>query len=233
MHLQGRAVRYRVRASSRARRLSLRMRDRDAVEIVVPPFLVSVNPERVLREMEAWILRTMERMEKHPRGSPAQPAGDRSVLTFLGNRVTVRVGDTDRKRMTVCLEGDELWVLHPGGATADIPRALRRWCLAQAKTVIPRRVAELNSGWNLPCASVTIRNQKTRWGSCSRKGALSLNWRLVLLPSSVMDYLIYHELAHLKEMNHSPRFWKVVASLCPGYREEERWLRKHGRSVLL
>jgi predicted metal-dependent hydrolase len=233
MHLQGRPLRYRVRASSRARRLSLRMRESDAVEIVVPPFLVSVNPERVLREMEGWILRTMDRMERRPGSVPARPLGDRSVMTFMGKRVTVRVGDTDRKRITINLEGDELWVLHPPGPNTDIGRALRRWCLAEAKTVIPRRVAELNTRWNLPCTSVVIRNQKTRWGSCSRKGTLSLNWRLVLLPSSVMDYLIFHELAHLKELNHSPRFWKVVATLCPDYREEERWLRKHGRSVPL
>jgi predicted metal-dependent hydrolase len=233
MHLQGRAVRYHVRASARARRLSLRMREKDAVEIVVPPFLRGVNPERVLREMEGWILRTMDRMQHRARTAPAQPVGAGSVISFLGRSLTVRVGDTDRKRVTVSLEGEELWVVHPGGAKVDIAGAVRRWCLAQAKTIIPRRVVELNSRWNLPCSSVVVRNQKTRWGSCSRKGTLSLNWRLVLIPPEVMDYLIFHELAHLREMNHSPRFWKVVASLCPAYAESERWLRKHGRSVLL
>jgi predicted metal-dependent hydrolase len=233
MHLQGRPVRYRVRASNRARRLSLRMRERDSVEIVVPPFLVGVNPERVLREMETWILRTIDRMQRQERSAPLQPVGEGTAITFMGNRLTVRVEETDRKRAAVHLRGEELTVLRPRGGTTDIPRILRLWCLAQAKTAIPRRVRELNGRWNLPCAGVTVRNQKTRWGSCSRRGTLSLNWRLVLLPSSVMDYLILHELAHLKEMNHSPRFWKVVASLCPGYREEERWLRKHGRSVLL
>jgi predicted metal-dependent hydrolase len=72
-----------------------------------------------------------------------------------------------------------------------------------------------------------VRNQRSRWGSCSRRGTISLNWRLIQTPVSVRDYVILHELAHLKEMNHSKRFWREVARLCPDYKEAENWLKRH------
>ena len=74
---------------------------------------------------------------------------------------------------------------------------------------------------------MTVRNQRSRWGSCSRRGTISLNWRLIQAPVFVRDYLILHELAHLKEMNHSRRFWREVARLCPDFAQAERWLKEH------
>jgi len=74
---------------------------------------------------------------------------------------------------------------------------------------------------------VSVRNQRSRWGSCSRHGTISLNWRLVQTPTFVRDYIILHELAHLKEMNHSKRFWREVARLCPDFGRAERWLKEH------
>jgi predicted metal-dependent hydrolase len=79
---------------------------------------------------------------------------------------------------------------------------------------------------------VTVRNQRSRWGSCSRRGTISLNWRLVQTPLFVRDYLVLHELAHLKEMNHSRRFWSEVARLCPDFPEAERWLKQHSRLLM-
>ena len=92
---------------------------------------------------------------------------------------------------------------------------------------LPARVIELAAPHNFPVRRVTVRNQRSRWGSCSRRGTISLNWRLVQTPLSVRDYLILHELAHLREMNHSRRFWNEVTRLCPNFREAERWLKQH------
>jgi hypothetical protein len=92
---------------------------------------------------------------------------------------------------------------------------------------------ELNENWGLRFSSIHVRNQKTRWGSCSRHGVLSFNWRLVILPPHVTDYLIVHELAHLVHMSHSARFWKLVESHDPGFRDAERWLRRNGRNIPL
>jgi predicted metal-dependent hydrolase len=99
------------------------------------------------------------------------------------------------------------------------------WKLAAKE--FPPRVFELAAAHQLPVRRVTVRNQRSRWGSCSRRGTISLNWRLIQAPPFVRDYLIFHELAHLREMNHSHRFWREVERLCPEFEIAEQWLRKN------
>ena len=103
----------------------------------------------------------------------------------------------------------------------DEQRALR----LQAKKELPPRLLMLAARHGLSVARISIRNQRWRWGSCSRQGHICLNWRLVTMPENVRDYVLIHELMHLKRMDHSPKFWKLVAEACPGYQEARRWLR--------
>ena len=95
-----------------------------------------------------------------------------------------------------------------------------------------QRTRELAAQTNSEISRITIRNQRTRWGSCSRKGAISLNWRLIQTPPFVSDYIILHELMHRRQMNHSKRFWDEVEKVCPIWREAEKWLRQHGRDIM-
>jgi predicted metal-dependent hydrolase len=99
--------------------------------------------------------------------------------------------------------------------------------VAQARRVLPARVNELAALHGLTVTSVSIRNQRWRWGSCSRNGHICLNWRLVAMPDSVRDYVIIHELMHLKRLDHSKRFWTLVAAACPDYQSARRYLREH------
>ena len=82
-------------------------------------------------------------------------------------------------------------------------------------------------------SALTIRAQRTRWASCSRNGAMSFNWRLLLAPEPVLDYVVWHEVCHLEVMDHSPRFWALLGRRCPDYREQARWLRRHGATLVL
>lgn len=109
--------------------------------------------------------------------------------------------------------------------TPDQQRALR----LRARHELPARLLELAGALGLTVGKVSIRNQRCRWGSCSPSGAISLNWRLVTMPDEVRDYVMYHELMHLKRMDHSPQFWRLVADVCPGYQSARAWLRRHGR----
>ena len=112
--------------------------------------------------------------------------------------------------------------------TEDEKRALEKRCRALAAERIPQRIAFFQTV--LPCRyeRLSIRGQKTRWGSCSSRGTLSFNWKLMLAPPEILDYVIVHELCHLTHMNHSPAFWALVASVLPDYRERRRWLRENG-----
>jgi len=111
--------------------------------------------------------------------------------------------------------------------TPEREAELRRLASEQ---LIPR-LRELAAQHGLTVGPVSIRNQRSRWGSCSQNGAISLNYRLVLMPPAVADYVLIHELMHLQQQNHGPRFWRLVERACPDYRESERWLRRNGRAL--
>jgi predicted metal-dependent hydrolase len=104
----------------------------------------------------------------------------------------------------------------------------RRASLSRAKVELPVRLHELAAQHGLTVSRVSIRNQRWRWGSCSRRGHICLNWRLVTMPEHVRDYVLIHELMHLKRMDHSPKFWMLVAAACPEYEKARAWLRSQG-----
>jgi predicted metal-dependent hydrolase len=118
------------------------------------------------------------------------------------------------------------------GPRQDVRAALQdRWRALAARELPPRCLA-LARAHGLSPASVRVRDQRSRWGACSGKGAITLNWRLLQMPPDVADYVMLHELAHLRQPNHSRRFWREVDALCPEWRSAERWLRAHGRELL-
>lgn len=110
---------------------------------------------------------------------------------------------------------------------ADLPVDEQRRLRRKAAKELPERLHHLAARVGLSVRKVSVRDQKHRWGSCSTSGLICLNWRLVTMPDWVRDYVIYHELMHLKRMDHSPAFWKLVAEVCPNFREARRWLRTH------
>lgn len=102
-----------------------------------------------------------------------------------------------------------------------------------ARSYIPKRVAYYHAMTGGDYRRIAIRDQKTRWGSCSSKGTLSFNWRLMLAPPAVLDYVVVHELCHLTHMDHSPAFWQAVEAVCPDYRNLRKWLKEHGNELVL
>jgi predicted metal-dependent hydrolase len=104
----------------------------------------------------------------------------------------------------------------------------RRSLRERAEAELPPRLIELARAHGLTVERVSIRNQRTRWGSCGRDGHICLNWRLVLMPAAVRDYVLIHELMHLRRLDHSPAYWRLVAAACPEYRDARQWLRVNG-----
>jgi predicted metal-dependent hydrolase len=113
----------------------------------------------------------------------------------------------------------------------DLRPTLEAHFARRAKIELPARTWELAAVTGVDVKQVTVRNQRSRWGSCSANGTISLNWRLVQTPEFVRDYIIYHELMHLREMNHSARFWARVEEVCPSWREAEHWIKRNGALV--
>jgi predicted metal-dependent hydrolase len=114
---------------------------------------------------------------------------------------------------------------------AKRPPEVERLLEERALRELPPRVLELAALHDLKVCGISIRNQRSRWGSCSPKGHIALNYRLMLMPPDVREYILVHELMHLKQPDHSRRFWRLVAAACPGFRDAERWLRRNGSSL--
>lgn len=148
-------------------------------------------------------------------------AGD-SIL-YRGERVRLSVRkDWGRP---VLVFGDQR--LYIADASMDLARPLAAHLKALAKEELPARVFTLARKFGVKISKVVVRDQKTRWGSCSNSGTISLNWRLLLAPNAARDYVIIHELMHVKRFDHSAAFWRLVEKACPGFREQELWLNQH------
>jgi predicted metal-dependent hydrolase len=205
----------------RARRYILRLRPDGGARVTVPRGGTVAEARRFAEKNVAWLEKQLLRQMQRPAGPAMWRAG--SEILFRGECVRLELVANGLTSL-VRFGGEAIAV---SDATGDLRPAVERQLRRLATRELPSRVLELAALHQLPVRRVTIRNQRSRWGSCSRRGTISLNWRLVQIPPAVRDYLVLHELAHLREMNHSRRFWSEVARLCPDYRQAERWLKQH------
>ncbi len=164
-------------------------------------------------------------------GGADAPDGEARVL-FRGKPYRLRVRLASVRRSAVYAVRDDLWLLVAPQDRRTPEAIFVEWLKGEARRLIPPRVAELARRFGFRYGRVFIRSQRTRWGTCSSRGHLSFNFRLVLAPPEVLDYLIVHELAHLRVPNHSRAFWELVARMCPSYRQCRRWLRIHEPALM-
>lgn len=156
-----------------------------------------------------------------PERSPGLREGD--AIWFRGAKVTLRI-EKDLGRPVLCFAEERVYI---ADESMDLSRPLKTYLREMAKEELPRRVASLAKSFGLVVKKVVVRDQKTRWGSCSTSGTISLNWRLLLASEATRDYVVIHELMHMRRFDHSPEFWALVEQACPDYRQHESWLRSH------
>jgi len=182
----------------RARHYLLRVEDDGSVRVTLPPRGNRAEALRFVREKLGWIERERYRQ-----------AIERATSAWINERQALV---------------DGRWEELAGEGAEAAKRRLRR----HAEATLPARVRELASAQGLAVTAVGVRDQRSRWGSCSPSGRISLNWRLVQMPPAVRDYVLLHELSHLRHPDHSRRFWREVERLCPWHRDARRWLAEHG-----
>ncbi|MBD5489105.1 MAG: M48 family metallopeptidase [Lachnospiraceae bacterium] len=170
-----------------------------------------------------------------------------SISIAPDGQITVRVPmRATQKEISHLLIEKRIWIVtkylevqekqrnRPVSELTDTQRfALEKRYITAAKEYFPKRVAHFQQFTGGSYNRITIRDQKTRWGSCSARGTLSFNWRLMLAPPAILDYVVVHELCHLTHMNHSAAFWQKVESVYPDYRTARKWLKDHGQELVL
>ena len=223
------AIPYKIRRSDRARRARIVV-DADGVEVVVPRRMALRHVEPFVAEKQEWIERTLARYSQEPVAALA----DGGFVPYLDEQLELRVKvEPGRVRPHVARRGDRLVVKVGERGEDAVADALERWYRKRAREEVALRLDAATRRAGTKWTRLSIRGQRTRWASCSQDGAMSFNWRLLMAPEEILDYVVEHEVAHLEVLDHSQRFWRLLGSRVPAYREHERWLRTHGHSLRL
>jgi len=205
----------------RARRYVLRLLPNGSARVTIPRGGSIAEGRRFAERSVAWVERALQRAATRPIRPRAWLIG--TEVYFRGELVRIE-GGVNGESGHIRLGSEAIQVKD---MAADLRRVIERHFWRLAARELPPRVLEFALFHQLTVSRVTVRNQRSRWGSCSRRGTISLNWRIIQAPPIVRDYLILHELMHLRQMNHSARFWREVERVCPDYQTAERWLKQH------
>jgi predicted metal-dependent hydrolase len=219
--MAGTPFEFRVRRSPRARRVRVSVDGSGEVEVILPKRAPERAAAQAVRELTPWI----ERRRRTLARAAAEVARPEGTVPYLGRDLRL-VPQPGRER--VHRRGDELLV-----PKRDAGPAIERWYRRQARAEIGPRLDAATERAGTSYTGLTIRGQKTRWASCSTTGHMSFNWRLLLAPEAILDYVVEHEVCHLERMDHSPRFWALLESRVPDWREHARWLRRYGPTLVL
>ena len=218
--LAGRDVTYLLRRSRR-RTIGLTI-DHRGLRVGAPARASLGDIEALIHKHGQWVLAKLDTWQQRPIQALLSLC-DGMVLPFLGGDLTVRLA-VGANRALWSGDGRQLSLALAPGSDGRV--VLERVLRERARSVFAARLAVLAPGLGVPPPPMSLSSARTRWGSCSAQGSIRLNWRLVFFPLPVVDYVVAHELAHLKEMNHSPRFWSVVERLCPDWQERRRDLKR-------
>ena len=218
---------YAIRESTRRRTLSLELRPDGSLTVATPHGLSLSTIRAFVESRRAWIeaKRAQLTLPASPRVQPENGAR----LPYLGTELALEISIAPSRRAACRCESGSLIIKAPH-STAIRP-AIEAWYRRAAATHAAARLAHFAPLVGRAARKLTIRAQRTRWGSCSARGAISLNWRLMQAPPEIFDYVVVHELCHLLVPNHSPRFWAEVARVLPDWRQQRAQLRQFGRSL--
>lgn len=221
----GRTLPLRIVENDRARRLTLRI---DAggrgLRVTVPPGLARGEVERFLNRHQGWLEQRLAKVPDQPQVRPGIKIPIRGVPHLIvheaGTRGTVRQSQ-DENGPTLLVHGD----------AAHLPRRIADFLKREAKRDIEALVAKHCEAAGRRAKAIRFRDTTSRWGSCTSDGTLSFSWRIMMAPTPVINYLVAHEVAHLREMNHGPQFWQLCEELCPDTDRCKAWLKRNGGAL--
>jgi predicted metal-dependent hydrolase len=219
--LNGEAVPVFVRRNAQAKRLILRIdRATGAVKLTLPPHVSGRAATKFIEKQRGWIARERAGLK------PMQPLGHGDDLVYLGTPHRLLFTGT-APRTIIRMDGE----IRVGGPLDMAAKRLENWLKREAKRLLSERSQQHAGTLGVGFERISIGDMKSRWGSCSARGTLRYSWRLLMAPYEVLDYVAAHEVAHLREMNHSDRFWDAVGICVPDHKALRRWLKSEGNAL--
>jgi predicted metal-dependent hydrolase len=238
INLDGKTIQYTLSRSNR-KTIGIIISKDLRVTVKAPNKVSLKQMEDVVRQKAHWIIRKLTEIETAARETPHREYSSGEKLLFLGQEYVLKVLDGDTGlALKVYISSKEMcvsipYLLSDEAKARKVRGLLLNWYLEKVALLFKQRVEIYDKLLNVHPAKIAIKDIKTRWGSASYKRNINLNWRLVMAPLNVVDYVVVHELCHLKEMNHSKAFWSHVESILPDYKEYRRWLKENGHKLYL
>lgn len=221
-----------VKSHPRARRVLVKLVPGSGIEVVVPKRFDRSRVPAILEEKRRWLRDTSRTMRERGYDLSGEPPELPSGLDMRACERNYSIGYVDRPgRIRVTENGTRLMVTGPKAEREAIFNALRRFTATKTREFVLPMLDRMSRELDLPYSALRVRRQKTRWGSCSARGTISINAKLMFLPVELVHHLLLHELCHTRHLNHSPQYWELVASFQPDYQRFERLLSKAGRLV--
>lgn len=221
------AVQYDRLIRAKRRTIALILERDGSLTVRAPKRATLQDIHGFIQEKEKWIERSREKL-KAIVTVPKKEFADEENFLFLGREYELRLVPSQRQTLHFNSGFTLKASARPRGEAV-----FTKWYKSQASTVFTERVTHYANLHGFSPRQVKVTSAKTRWGSCSANGTINFTWRLVMAPLEVIDYVVIHELVHLRVKNHSPRFWKLVESLCPEFKRHRKWLREHGEKLNL
>ena len=224
--LENHKIEYAVKRSYRARCVRLEIHRQNGLTVFIPSSYNISDLTEVLIRKGNWILEKLAELSRLNQNRLNKDGRTGDSIPYLGKRLKLTKIHSADSEIYTNLEGNGLHLCYDMD-NISTGQVLELWYRQKANELIKNRTNELCNIIGVKYNRITIRKARTRWGSCSQRGNLNFNWKLIMAPAEVIDYVIIHELAHLKEMNHSKRFWDVVNTNCPEWRRLKKWLEDH------
>lgn len=203
------------------------------VKVSAPLYVSEKEIREVVQEKTDWIAKKVNEVRKRNLNTVPKEFVSGEEFLYLGEKYTLKIAELDLANPEVLMQTDTIVVYIFKGLTGEsrkqvVKETLVKWYRQCFTEVVEERIEKYSLHLNVSPRKVVVKDQKTRWGSCSEKGNINLNWRLVMAPIEIIDYVVVHELCHLRIMNHSKDFWNLIESILPNYRENREWLKVNG-----
>lgn len=236
LRIGSRLIEYELHKSSKAKRVSISLRN-GQLRVAVPTGFTFEYAKNFLEDNKEWVVRTLRKQLSEAKTPLPEKyvSGERVLYRGRSYPLVIEKGHGE---YSAAFKGSRIVVSVPEGLDQEnqkrlVKRLIENWYKGQAQKLLPEQVEYYSKTLNVVYNKLKIKNQKTRWGSCSSKGNININWRIIMAPHQVAAYVIIHELAHLKYLNHSKDFWSFIEEYLPDYKKWKKWLSENSRILLI
>ncbi len=229
--LADRVIHYILKRSYKAKLVWLRVKAPTGLTVTVPVNYRLKQVPVFLKTHSVWILRRLAELENKSQEPSGSHVHNNETILFLGQPLKIAALNNQQDTTSIKIDNGKLIINTSKSGKMPAYILLENWMKGKAVQLIMQKVEVFSKCLKVVFNRISIRDQKSRWGSCSHLKNLSFNWRLIMAPEPVIDYVVIHELCHLKEMNHSGSFWLLVSRFCPQWQEKRKWLNEYGKDL--